>query len=155
MEFNWLSSKSTLTDLDNNGQKELVIIITEHYGSDMHLSSIHVSNINNLEEIPLDNPIEISKKIVNTKVAGKFLNVNIQNQTYKVRLFDFIDDLTGIWTDVPIGNQVSYSIEGNNIVARLSVNIKPSVSVGNIKIIYQYKNQSFQVISITFEPNVP
>lgn len=161
--FNWVSTWNligyppslTLTNLDNNGQQELVIIITESFGSDMRLSSIHVLNINTLEEIPMDNPIEISKKIVNTKIAGEFLNINIQNQTYKVRLVDFIDDLRGIWLDVPIGNQVSYTIEGNNIVARLSVHIKPSVSVGNIKIIYQYKNQSLQVINVTFEPNVP
>jgi len=160
--FNWVSTwnligyppKLTLTDLDNDGKQELAIILTESFGSDTHLASIHILDINTLEEIPMDNSMEILKKIVKRKIEGDYLNLNIQNETYKVRLFDFTDNLTGLWYDVPLGNQVSYSVEGNNIVARLSVHIKPSVSVGNIKLIYQYKDHRFQIVNITFEPNI-
>jgi len=159
--FDWVNTwnligyppKLTLTDLNNDGKQELDIILTESFGSDIYLSSIHVLDINTLEEIPMDNPIEILRKIVKSKIEGEYLNINIQNEIYKVRLFDFTDTLTGLWYDVPIGNQVSYSVEGNNIVARLSVHIKPPVSVGNIKLVYQYKDQRFHIVNITFEPN--
>lgn len=71
-----------LTDINNDGKKELVIIITTGHGTGINTQEVHIFKEETLEEIKVQNPFDIISKNVKTKVykdensVKVYININ-------------------------------------------------------------------------------
>ena len=87
--FNWIVDSGLsfrpeliLTDINNDGKKELVIIITTGHGTGINTQEVHIFKEETLEEIKVQNPFDIISKNVKTKVykdensVKVYININ-------------------------------------------------------------------------------
>lgn len=87
--FNWIVDSGLsfrpeliLTDINNDGKKELVIIITTGHGTGKNTQEVHIFKEETLEEIKVQNPFDIISKNVKTKVykdensVKVYININ-------------------------------------------------------------------------------
>lgn len=118
-----------VTDVDNDGKDEVIIILTTGYGTSVLQQKIHILNMDGLSEINIQDPIQtISKEVTSTiaKDEGK-IKVTIKwNENVIEKNYNESD--AGIWFDeVSFGSIIMYEIIDNKITASIIGSVSPSV----------------------------
>ncbi|WP_347490002.1 hypothetical protein ABDB91_02270 [Desulfoscipio sp. XC116] len=139
-----------ITDVNKDGRKEIVVILTTGTGTGVHLEEIHVLNRENLTEIipGVENPFDAIYKKVGSKISknnGK-VNVVVEWDDKKIEK-TYNESDAGVWNKgVGFGGFVNYQLHNNNIYAIVPGFATPSLTV--VEAIVEY-DSDFKARSIT------
>ncbi|MDF2675293.1 MAG: hypothetical protein K0R09_3565 [Clostridiales bacterium] len=154
-QFNWKSVDSPtygprlfFEDINQDGQNELVVILTTSYGTGILTTEAHVFHKINTNAIYLekliDNPIAIIKKNV---ITNQISNNQVEITIGQKKAIDKINPYAK-------GEHLEYSIYNNRLVAYVSGQLKPAPE-GAILITYEFKDDMYQAQSIEYVKNQP
>ncbi|KKO53656.1 stalk domain-containing protein [Paenibacillus sp. DMB20] len=152
----WKESPELIVkDLNGDGKPEVVILLNQGSGTGVHAQDVHVVNPADFTEIPVEPVEETIKNRVFGEIqrAGGVLKVSVDTKESKVTLNipDPDQDRTD-QTSVGFGAVVYHAVENNRLVARLGGNISFSEFVGDLEIVYGYKNGRFEAEEVRFVP---
>jgi len=141
-------------DINKDEKKELIIILTKGYGTGISDEEVHVFNTdyNYFGEILVDNPLAIIYKNVKTKLSTKKAEIIIGDKKSIVELSPLKIEPTNIFEDIAFGGSVRYEVKDNQLIVTVSGQITPGGFVGEIVIVYEYRDKMYQAKSIEFHP---
>lgn len=144
------------SDINNDGKKEIIIVLTTDYGSEELIQEVHVLHIRNegdLLEILVDNPMAIVNKDVKTKVSNSEAIITIDNKITKINVKDLGIVPEHIFENVSFGSIVKFKVINNKLMAIVGATIAPSGGyLGEIHITYTFKDNMYQIEQISFIP---
>lgn len=159
----WLNSpnityypKLYYSDINNDGRKEIVIVLTTDTGTGVIIQEPHVFQVDNngdLLEKLVDNPMAIINKNVKTKLSKSEAIVSIGKEKTKINVKEFNIVPSHIFENVAIGSALRFEVTDNKLVAKVGLTIAPTGgSIGEIQITYIYKDNMYQAKQINFIP---
>ncbi|MGM0877982.1 MAG: hypothetical protein ACQEWV_25465 [Bacillota bacterium] len=126
--------------------------MTKGYGTGALLEEVYVyRHTNGLIDVLVDNPLAIINKNVKTKLTTEKAEVRIDDKVYTV-------DITPITIkpkfgdDIGFGSIIDYEVKDNQLIAKIPGQITPAAYIGEIVIIYEYRDKMYQAKSIEFQP---
>ena len=150
---NW-KPQLLFADLNQNGEKELIIILTIATGTGLHQEEIHVIDPKKYIEIDVENPSNIIKQKVNTKIVDKGNNVEIHiiigNQEITVNKEK---GYASEWfNNVYFGNIYRYQVINNEILVSIPAQVSPAGFIGDLQVTYDFQNSKYRAKTIEFKP---
>lgn len=165
--FNWIVDSGLsfrpgliLSDINNDNKKELIVITTKWTGTGIHVEEVHIFNVDTLEEIKVQDPLDIIAKNVKTKVNKTKDTIDIKtningnetnidgkaiNKLYNESLFK------KKWRDnLYFGNYINYELTNGKLKANIGGQVFISY-VGEVKVEYKFKNNMLVANKIDFE----
>lgn len=166
--FNWIVDSGLsfrpqliLSDINNDNKKELIVITTKWTGTGINVQEVHIFNIDTLEEIKVQDPLDIISKNVKTKVNktkdtidikininGKEINIGGEhiNKIYNESLFK------KRWRDnLFFGNMINYEFTNGKLKASIGGQVSFIAYVGEVKVEYKFENNMLVADKIDFE----
>ena len=166
--FNWIVDSGLsfrpqliLSDINNDNKKELIVITTKWTGTEINVQEVHIFNIDTLEEIKVQDPLDIIAKNVKTKVNktkdtidikininGKETNIDGKNinMLYNESLFK------KHWRDnIYFGNYINYELTNGKLKASIGGQVSFITYVGEVKVEYKFENNMLVADKIDFE----
>lgn len=150
-------------DINGDGKKELIIILTRGTGTGIIEREVHVFHIQNqqlgkmLLEVPVemlvDDPIATVLKNVKTEISPNTAIVIIGDKKYAIDIKSLGIQAEVLFSDIYFGNIINFEIKDNQLVAKVGGIISPSGYIGSIQITYMFKDKMYQAKSIEFKPN--
>lgn len=156
IQTNWRNTMSEhlpiieIRDLNNDNKNELIIILTEGYGTGFLQQKIHILDLNNLAEYLIKSPMEIIRNNVKAEITLE----NMAKLSYdkKIINIDLNDFFVGAKKEIYFGEILSYEITENKLKAFVSVQVNDKSSViGTFKITYSINENEFVKNKIEFE----
>lgn len=142
-----------LADLNEDKQKDLIIILTKATGTGVNIQEVHVIDVDKLQEVAVESPMDIIKKNVKTKLSMEEIEITINKDTIKLGS-EYIDAAPeNLFSDVAFGNIVNFEIEDNKLTAIVPGQISPSSFIGEVKILYAFQDNMYVMNNIMFIPN--
>jgi hypothetical protein len=155
--FNWQSGSLIeeqylphlyLSDLNNDGKKELVLILNEASGTGVSINTVHIMNPENFTEYKVEDPLDIINKNISTKISSKEIEI-LKNGTieksFKMPSYYNI-------SKVFFKDHIDYAIlENNKLQAEVGIEFNQRGYLGSIIIEYSFNDGVFKAdkISIT------
>lgn len=166
--FNWIVDSGLsfrpqliLSDINNDSKKELIVITTKWTGTGINVQEVHIFNIDTLEEIKVQDPLDIISKNVKTKVNktkdiidikininGKETNIGGENinMIYNESLFK------KRWRDnLYFGNMINYEFTNGKLKASIGGQVSFIAYIGEVKVEYKFENNMLVANKIDFE----
>lgn len=144
------------SDINNDGKKEIIIVLTTGYGSEEVIQEVHVLHIREdggLLEILVDNPMAIINKNVKTKANKTEAVITIGNKTTKINVKELGIVPSHLFDNVSIGSILKFKVINNKLMAIVGATIAPSGGyLGEIHITYNLKDNMYQAEQINFIP---
>lgn len=139
-------------DINKDKEKELIIVLTKGYGTDALDQEVYVyQTTNGLSEVLVDHPMEIIYTNIKTKLTTKEAEVRIGDKVYEVDLHQFDVRPIILNTEVGFGSSIKYAVLDNQLTATISAQISPAGYIGEIVIVYEYRDKMYQAKSIEFK----
>jgi hypothetical protein len=156
--FDWqpISNQSfapilSIDDLNKDGEKELVIKLTTQEGTGVNISEVHVLSLRSLTEIEVEKPLEIINKYVKTNITPNGVNITINGELLTVNKQKIETEQTNWFSNISFGNNVDFIVIQNELTSIIGAQISPNTYIGNIYIIYQFKDGKYQAKSVSFK----
>jgi hypothetical protein len=163
-EYNWynINNESFLPTLEmaglnGDGQKELLVILTESEGTGVNMQKIHVINSPNFNEILVDDPLtftrgnEISTSIVKEN-GFVTITLSVGGKTYKKTYEE--GDSQGWADDIITGNIIKYEVAGGKLTATVPVQVSNSEFIGVITITYAFDGTKYTMGAVSYAPYI-
>lgn len=142
------------SDINNDGRKEIVIVLTTDTGTGVIIQEPHVFHVDNngdLLEKLVDNPMAIINKNVKTKLSSSKAIVSIGKEKNKINIKELNIVPSHIFENVAIGSTLRFEVIDNKLVAKVGLTISPAGgSIGEIHITYTFKDNMYQAKQISF-----
>ena len=150
-------------DINRDGKKELVIILTKGTGTGLLEREVHVFQIQQQKfdkiqievpvEVLVDDPIAILLKKVKTELTPNKANVSIGDKKYTIDIKPLGIQPEHLFGDIYFGNIINFEIKDNQLIAKIGGQISPAGGyIGDIQITYIFKDKMYQAKSIEFKP---
>ena len=110
-------------DINKDQKKELIIILTKGYGTGVLW--------------------ELTEREAEIIVGDKECKVDISTLKIKPE---------NLFADIGFRSIIDYEISDNQLIVSVAGQISPASFVGNIVIVYEYKDKMYQAKSIEFQP---
>ncbi|MDM5326772.1 hypothetical protein [Neobacillus sp. CF12] len=139
-------------DINKDQKKELVITLNTGHGTGVLMEDVHVFHTidNRLTEVIVDNPLAIIYKNVKTKLSNEEAEIHIADREYKVDITLFDIKPENLFDDIGFGSIIDYEVMNNTLMVRVSGQISPAMAIGDIILVYEYKNKMYQAKTIDF-----
>jgi hypothetical protein len=139
-------------DINKDQKKELIITLTTGYGTGVLAEDVHVFHTieNWLTGVIVDNPLAIIYKNVKTKLSNEEAEIRVGDKEYKVDITPFEIKPENLFDDIGFGGIIEYKVINNNLMVRVGGQISPAMSIGDIIIVYEYRNKMYQAKTIDF-----
>ncbi|WP_157274478.1 hypothetical protein [Paenibacillus fonticola] len=117
-----------LADINDDNNDEIVIILTNGYGTGVYEQEIHILNRDDLSEISIEEPVEAVRKRVTSTIVKENNTVKVLveldgqkfEKTYK-------ESDAGVWNEeIGFGAIVNYTVSNNKITAAIPGNVSPA-----------------------------
>ncbi len=140
-------------DINQDEKEELIIILTKGYGTGVLQEEVYVLGYSDgLVDVLVDNPLAIINKNVKSKLSTKEAKISVGEKVYTVDIIPLQIESTNIFGDIVFGDIINYEVTDSQLIVRVSGRISPSSNVGEIVIIYEYRDKMYQAKSIDFQP---
>ncbi len=162
-KFNWEtiakiedSPELKYLDLNTDGKKELVILLSRGGGTGSVRETIHIVNPENFIEYKIENPVNIIKDNVRTKILSKKeMEIELNGNIYNIKIDNVPKKLSGIYpneiSEIYYEDFIDYQIIDNTLSAIVGVEGDFLKYLGYIIIDYSFKDGEFKANKITFE----
>ncbi|WP_336785603.1 hypothetical protein [Paenibacillus sp. MMO-177] len=127
-----------VADLNEDGDNEIIIVLTKGYGTGVNAQELHILNEDDLSELTVENPLYYISKHSHSSIQSigdrVKVTVEVDGQTYKK---DYAKSNAATWNDkVWFGNILNYTVMDNKLVALVPGNISPAEYPVTIKLEY-------------------
>jgi hypothetical protein len=140
-------------DINKDEKKELIIILNKGYGTGARDEEVYVYRYDGgLIGVLVDNPLAIIAKNVRTTLTPKEAIVTIKDKHHRVDIGSVNIKPENVFDEVGFGSIVKYAVENNQLVARIAGQVSPPHYIGEIVIVYEYRDKMYQAKSIEFQP---
>lgn len=140
-------------DINNDEKKELIIILTKGYGTSALEEEVYVYRYSNgLICVLVDNPLAIMNKNVKTKLTTEKAEVRVEHKVYTVDIKPLEIKSENLFDDIGFGSIIDYEVKDNQLIAKIPGQISPAGYIGEIDIVYEYRDKMYQAKSIEFQP---
>ncbi|WGV61504.1 copper amine oxidase N-terminal domain-containing protein [Brevibacillus brevis] len=139
-------------DLNNDQKKELAILLSKGHGTGFTSKTIHIINPENFTEYPIENPLDIMKNHVTTKIIsdteveikiGETIStINLKNTPSPEKI-----------SEISYENFIDYEIFNHTIKAIVGVEGDYLQYIGYITIEYYFKDGKYKMKNISFSQN--
>ncbi len=147
--------KLLLSDINDDGEKELIIILTTGYGTGVYCTNVHVINPETFTETYIDDPRAIILKNVKTKISENKVEIDIGNEKTVIDIdrekIDNETDSEYFFSDVSFKHHCTFQVIDDKLKVSLGVRISPTDFIGDVKITYILKDNMYQASEIKFE----
>ncbi len=140
-------------DINKDKKKELIIILTQSYGTGALEEEVYIySYTNGLIDVLVDNPIAIIYKNVKTKLSTEKAEISVGDKVSIVDITPLKIRPTNLFADIGFGSIIDYEVKDNQLIAKIPGQISPAGFIGEIVIVYEYRDKMYQAKSIEFQP---
>jgi hypothetical protein len=158
--FDWQNVKNPsfgpqmiLNDINQDGEKELIVILTTGTGTGYHTEDIHVLNPANFKEIKVEQAADIAKEKLDTKIeddgdnkAIHIITADEKTTVHKER------DYSSSWFDkVVFKNFYHYSVINDKLLLTMGAQVSPAGFIGEIEVKYEFENGEFGAGTVRFK----
>lgn len=167
-KFNWsvdsglsFRPEFVLSDMNNDGKKELIIIITTGHGTGIYTKEAHIFKVDTLEEIQVQDPLEIISKNIKTKVYKDESNVkvciNINGKEYMINskklneIYSEQNNKKNFGDTLFFRDFIMYEVKNGKLIATVGGDIFFWNYIVNIKIEYKFADNRFVSDKIYFD----
>lgn len=99
----------------------------------------------------VDDPMAIIYKNVKTKLTNEKAEIRIGDRVSKVDITS-LDNPTNLFDDIAFGGTIKYEVKNHQLTAAISAQISPAGFIGEIVIVYEYRDKMHQAKSIEYLP---
>lgn len=169
--FGWSGSADISTapqlyykDVNGDGVREAVVIITRASGTGVELQELHIVNAQTMEEYVVESATDAVSRRVQSLVELRDHNQQVHiavtidgatTYTMDPKVSAFYDDPSQFTKQLDFNSVVIYDAEQSSLRATLSGSVSPTEFVGDLKLKYVYEHGRFQVGPIEFEASSP
>jgi hypothetical protein len=165
--YNWTGSAADASpsqlyvqDVNQDGVKEAVVILTIISGTGTEVQNIHVVNLETLAEVPVEDAGHFVQSQASSKVDARDgqhpvkIEVTFRGQRTLLDLkpSDFYDDPSNFYSALDFTSYVVYDTSLNELHATVSGSVSPSEFVGDFELVYRFKEGRFLIDQATFVP---
>ena len=158
--FNWKNTSNPsfipqilFNDINQDGNKELIIILTTGTGTGVHTEDIYVLNPATLEEIEVERPADIVKNNLDTRIEsdGDRMAIHIvtgdeKTTVYKDRKY------AATWFDkVIFSNSYHYEVINNELLLKMGAQVSPAGFIGEIVVTYTFEDGRYRLKTIKYD----
>lgn len=139
-------------DINRDGKKEMTIVLTTGYGTELLQQEVHVLHQTRTfyNEVLVDNPLAIVLKNVKTKLSEHHAELMIEGHKTVVNIEPLQIHSANLFSDISLGNIVSFEVVEHELIATVGAQVSPAAYIGAIKIAYDYKDKMYQAKRIEF-----
>lgn len=148
--------KFVLSDINNDGCKELIVISVGGTGTGVYPEDIHVFRVDSegfLYDIYVVDPLEgiyqnvKEKLIIKNGIATIRINIKGNDYTMSVK-----ESSLGFWgNEVGFGSIIRYSFVDNKLIVKVNALVGNGVSCGFIVMDYVFENKRLRINDVKFE----
>jgi hypothetical protein len=138
-------------DINKDKKKELVIILNNGYGTGVLLEDVHVFH-NHFREVLVDHPVAVILKNAKTTLSPTKAVIKIEDNTSAVDIKPLGIDPDNLFDDISFGSIIDFEVSDNTLIAKIAGQISPAAFIGEIVIVYEYRDKMYQAKSIEFQP---
>ena len=139
-------------DINDDTEKELIIILTKGYGTGVLDQEVYVYRYTNgLIDVLVDNPRAIIHKNVKTKLTSEKAEIRIGDKLHTIDITPLHLKSTNLFKDIAFGGITKYEVKENQLLATISAQISPAGFVGQLVIVYEYLDNMYQAKSIELQ----
>lgn len=141
-------------DINQENKNELIIILTLGYGTGALLQEVYVYGYTNgLANVLVDDPMAIIYKNVKTKLSTEEAELRVGNKKYKVDITPLDVQPKNLFEDIGFGSIIKYEVKDHQLSATVPAQISPAGFIGQLVIVYEYRDKMYQAKSIEFQPS--
>ncbi|SDN14572.1 hypothetical protein SAMN05518871_103424 [Psychrobacillus sp. OK028] len=141
-------------DINKDKKQELIIILNQGYGTGVLQQKVYVYRYTNgLIDVLVDDPMAIIYKNVKTKLTTDKAEIKIGDNVYKVDITPLKIKPTNLFEDISFGGVIKYEVKDHQLIATISGQISPAGFVGQLVIVYEYRDKMYQAETIEFQPS--
>jgi hypothetical protein len=133
-----------LSDINKDGKKELVIILTHATGTHLYINEAHIFNPESLDEYRIVDPITAILLNVKDHITPEGIEITINNKKTIIKDEDIKTPKKERNIHLDYGDRIEFRVENDELVAYVAAAIGSYEWVANFKITYVYKNRIFQ-----------
>lgn len=139
-------------DINQDSEKELIVILTTGTGTGFHTEDIHILTPGDFTEIDVEEPDDIVKQHINTKIESDGDDIAIQIITGSEETTIHKEKgYAATWFDnVVFGNSYCYEVIDNELVVSIRAQVSPAYFIGEIKAAYVFDNGKYRAKRIKF-----
>ncbi|MFS0882364.1 hypothetical protein AB3M95_20430 [Metabacillus niabensis] len=143
-------------DINKDQNKEVIVILTKSYGAGVLWEDVYVfdklNNSLNTNEVIVDNPLAIINKKVKTKLTAEKASIIIGDKKYTVDINPLEIKSKNLFDDISFGSIIDYEVSDKKLIVSIAGQISSASFVGNIVIVYDYRDKMYQEKLIEFQP---
>jgi hypothetical protein len=127
-----------MAQLGTDGNQKMVVFLTKGYGTGALDQEAHVLNLNDLSELPVENPVEAVKQQVKSSItkAGGKVKIIVQTEAQKIEK-SYDETYAAVWNEyVGFGSIVKYELSDNQIIAFVPGNVSPAEFAVTVRVEY-------------------
>lgn len=136
-------------ELNNDRDKELIVILTTGYGTGIKEEEIYVYRYNNgVTEVLVDNPLAIIHKNVKTNLTTEKAEIILGDKVFTVDTKSIKP--SHLFEDIYFGNIIDYEVMNKKLMVSVSGQITPAMFIGDMIISNEYQDEMYQAATIEF-----
>jgi hypothetical protein len=138
-------------DINQDKEKELVIVLNKGYGTGVLQEEVFVYRYTNgLVDVLVDNPLVINYQNVKTRLSTEEAEIRVREKVFRIDITPYQIKPENVFDDIGFGGIIDYEVINQNLLVRVSGQISPAMSIGDIIIVYEYKDKMYQAKTIDF-----
>lgn len=145
--------KINYEDINKDKKKELIVILTKGYGTGVLDQEVYVFEINNKRfgEVLVDNPLAVVMKNTKTSLTPTEAKISMGEKLYTVDINTVGIEPEDVFKNIYFGGIIEYEVVNNLLIAKLATQVSPAHSIGEVIIIYEYRDKMYQAKSLDFQ----
>ncbi len=140
-----------LNDIDHDGQKELIVILTTGTGTGVHVTEAHIINPETLLETYIDDPVAILLKNLKIKISDNEVEIAISDQKTVMDKEKINIEPENLFSNIAFNSICSFEVINDQLSANMGIQISPAGFIGEIQISYTLKDNMYQASKIEFK----
>jgi len=144
-----------LTDLNGDGQKELLVILTTGEGTGADQKAVHVINPEDFVETGVTDPLDIISKNIDTSIVHENGSVTVTvTVNGKKSVITLPENYTQRWAEdkASFGSIVTYEVDGAELKATVLAQISYTLFIGEAVITYTFDGSQYVMKTIEYVP---
>ena len=139
-----------LSDLNEDGQEELIVILATGTGTGVNVNEAHIINVKTLAKIYMDDPTAIMLKNVKTQVCADKIEITLNNQKQFIGKENVEVAPENWFGEIGFNSIRRFEVVNNTLKANIALQIAPASFIGEVQIHYVFKDNMYQAGKIEF-----
>jgi hypothetical protein len=140
----------TLADLNNDGQKELTVVLITAVGQGKHITEVHVLNPETFAEYPVESYQDIFDAHVVTEASPDAYKIIVDGKVLVINKYQLFTPTERLYDNVIFGNVLVYEVADNALLLKIDAQVSPAELVQTLFVRYVFQDNKFIAASVEF-----